>query len=44
MERGVKRMVSPKGEKGGVREPIFVTKEGTGCNEKMIIRFDGTCV
>jgi hypothetical protein len=44
MERGVKRMVSPKGGKGGFREPIFVTKEETGCNEKMIVRFDGTCV
>lgn len=37
MERGVKRMVSPKGGKGGFWEPMFVTKEGTECNEKMII-------
>jgi hypothetical protein len=30
METGVKRMVSPKGGKGGFREPIFVSEEEMG--------------
>jgi hypothetical protein len=44
MERGVKRIVSPKGGKGGFREPIFVNEEEPGCSENVIIRFDETCV